>query len=68
MTPTDTLLTALRTRAKARNLVRREIEANLKNDFHVLNERLDAWKPFQLSEMKLTEALIVWEASENISE
>jgi hypothetical protein len=68
MTPESDLLAALRARAKARNLVRREIEANIKNGFHVFNEKLDAWKPFQVAEMRLTEALIQWEAAEGISE
>jgi hypothetical protein len=68
MTPTDSLLSALRARAIARNKVRREIEANLKNGFHIFNEQLDNWKPYQLAEMKLTEALIGWEASENIGD
>ena len=68
MTTESDLLAALRARAKARNKVRREIEANIKNGFHVFNEQLDSWKPYQLAEMKLTEALIYWEAAENISE
>ena len=66
MSAESDLLAALRARAKARNRVRREIEANIRNGFHVFNEKLDAWKAFQLAEMMLTEALLHWEAGEGL--
>lgn len=60
------LLDALRDRAWKRNSVRLEQRQNTKNGFAVPNDQLDSWKPYQLAEAQLNEALLRWEASEGI--
>lgn len=63
---TKALLDALRDRAWKRDAVRLEQRQNTKNRFVVPNDQLDSWKPFQLAELQVTEALIRWEAAEGI--
>ena len=63
---TKALLDALRERAWKRDAVRLEQRQNTKEGLCVPNDQLDSWKPYQLSEAQLNEALLRWEASEGI--
>lgn len=68
MTHADALLSALRERAWKRNSVRNEQRANTKSGSSVPNDQLESWKPYQLAEAQLNEALLRWEDAEGVGD